>query len=338
MLTIDPWRPHNAEDWKEVRLFKQDVETDRKLRSELRKAENRERIAQCKLERLKERFDKLYEEISECQDELAVTKGECSALKKQVEIAQRERERASQEALMWRTQLFERMELLEDANQQLHAAEHELELAWERAGHANQSHQASHAELRKRDKERLTFELKIEELQKAQRETRDQANDLLEALTDAESAISSLQRSNDKYQRQVDGLKSLGASLTEKLTQLTEQRDKYRETASTVTDVLRLEREQNEHQQSEIERLKNELYEVKGQLIAYKLEADVRESRLAGEQKATERSTDKYGKFPSTESRIVQPIGGSLLSKATKTMTGWFKVSSGESDRDVSRN
>lgn len=317
-------------------MFKQDVETDRQIRSELRKAENRERIAQCKLERLKERFDKLYEEMADCQEELAVTRGQCSALRNQVEKAQQERERASQEALMWRTQLFERMELLEETNQQLHAAEHELELAWERVGQANLSHQTSHDELKRRDKERLAFEIKIEELQRAQRETRDQANDLLEALTDAESAISSLQRSNDRYQREVDGLKSLGASLTERLTALTEQSDKYRETASQALDELRLERDQNDHLQSEMERLKAELYEAKGKLISYKLEADVRESRQAGKEKASSRVSDKYGSFPSTESAIVKPASGSLLSKATKTMTGWFRV--GPSNSDISQN
>lgn len=310
-------------------MFKSETASDRSLRSELRKAENRERIAQCKLDRLKERFDRLYDEVSTSQKALESVRGECDELREQLAGVQSERDRASQEALMWRTQLFERMDLLEDAKRKLKAAEHELEVAWERAGQATIIHQSSHEELKKRDRERLVFELKIDELQKSQKETRDQANDLLEALTEAESAIASLQRNNAVYEREIDGLKSLGASLTEQLTKANQHVDKLKERNSSLYDELRLEKAHSEHLQSELELLKDKYYETKSQLVTMQMEADVRQMRKAGQEKSAVSHRDKFGDFPAVtkESPVARPIGRDVLSRATKKMSGWFRLS-----------
>lgn len=315
-------------------MFNTETDQDRLLRSELRKAENREKVAQCKLDRLKVRFDGLYDTVATCEEELQRSRAESQRLRDELEVARMQRDRASEESLMWRTQLFERMELLEESNQQLKAAEQELEEAWLRAGRATETHQTSHQELQKRDQERLAFELKIQELQRAERAAKDKTVDLLGAVTDAETAIQELQRSNDHYQREVDSLKSLGARLSEKLSKATKQSESYKETYVQTLDELKLERTQNEMLSAELSRLTDELYEVKGRLVTLQIESDVREIRKTGSEKAERPKADKFARFPSSESPAVRegkaiawkPAGSSLLSKAGKRMSGWFKI------------
>jgi predicted nucleic acid-binding Zn-ribbon protein len=307
-------------------LFRSEKNTDQHLKSELRKSENRERIAQYKLERLKSRFDKLSEDLDLCQDALRTSQEQCECLQQQAHQTQTEHERARQEALMWRTQLFERMELLEDTHQQLNAVEEELQVAWEKAGQATVNHQTSHQELQKRDREKMAFEIKIDELQRSQRESHQAAADLLSALTDAEGAIASLQRSNDMYQREADSLKSIGASLTEKLNRVTEQRDRSREKSSALEGELNFERSRSEFLERELEQLRTELFETKAQLVTHELEAEVREIRKAGGDKQVRAKETKYADFPVTESRVLVSRGRSILSRATKRMSGWFRL------------
>lgn len=279
----------------------------RNFRTDLRKAESRERIAVRKLDRLKERFERLQQEAEEAKQHLLQ--------------AEEERERASQEARMWKTQLFERMELLEQTKDRLNATEEQLEVAWERAGQATLMHQADHEELKRRDRERLTFELQIEELKRAQTETKGQADDLLLALTDAESAIVSLQRSNDLYQRESDGLKRIGASLTEQLNRSTEQLERQRDYSASLQAELQAEKVHTEHLRDEIQRLSDELYQTNDLLVSYQRESD----RLEGRAVVTAR-TQETPPAASTTTALVEQRGTGVLSRATRRMSGWFRL------------
>ena len=312
-----------------------EIETDRTLRTQLQKAENRERIAQCKLENLKSRFDRLYEEMSDFQGKLLDSREEIGVLRDQLTRVQLEKERVEQESAMWRSQLFERMELLDKTKAKLAEVTTELEETKSRAAYAKESHNTSHQELQRRDREKQVFELKIEKLQIAQKESKDQASDLLSALTDAERAIESLQRSNDYYQREIVGLKSIGASLTEQLTQLTLQRDGYKERLNTRVSELRAEKAETAHLLTEIERLKDELYETRSKLVTYQIESEVREIRKAGEEKSARAAEEKHKEFPSTECSVAKPEERSLISRASKTVSGWFRLSD---DSKPSRN
>lgn len=312
-----------------------ELETDRTVRAQLQKAENREKIAQCKLENLKNRFDRLYEEMSDFQCKLLDSREEVGLLRDELKRANLEKERIEQESAMWRAQLFERMELLDKTKAKLADVTLELEETKSRAAYATESHKTSHQELQRRDREKQVFELKIEELQVAQKESKDQAGDLLSALTDAERAIESLQRSNDFYQREIVGLKSIGASLTEQLTQLTLQRDGYKERLNTRVSELRTEKAESAHLLSEIERLKDELYETRSKLVTFQIESEVREIRKAGEEKSARAAEEKYGDFPSTESAVPKAEERSLLSRASKKVSGWFRLSD---ETEVSRN
>lgn len=316
--------------------MRSESEVDRNLRAELRKAENRERVAQCKLDRLKERFDKLYNDVACSQKALDNVNIECENLRRQLARAQEERERASQEALMWRTQLFERMELLETTKHQMRELEQTIELERERAEHAALVQRSSHEELKKRDRERLFFELRIEDLQKAEKEAREQANDLLEALTDAETAISDFQRANDRQEREIDGLKSLGASLSEQLRQTAGLLDQQKKHSLALREELRHEREQSALLLSEFERLKDSYSEVQERLTGLEQEIERGVLRRVGKEKAGIARREKLAEYPAAaaQAETQRIIGRDALSRATKKMTGWFRLS----DRDGSQN
>ena len=263
---------------KEVRLTT-DIVKGRSAEAMLKQAKNRERIAQRKLDRLKSRFDRV-------QDEMLNSRAECERLHDQLATLRLEKSHVEQEASMWRTQLFERMELLDQAKDRLSQMKQQLEALRAQAVYAQTTQKTSHQELRRRDRERKEFELKIEELESAQKHSRCETEEMLESLTDAKRAIDSLQRSNDYYQREIVGLKSIGASLTEKLTKVTQQRDRYQQRLNARGDELRLEQSQSNHLLEEVERLKDELYETRGKLMTYQIEDDVREIRQAGTEKA----------------------------------------------------
>lgn len=293
----------------------------------LRKANNRERIALCKLERLKARFDRLY-------DDLSMTQAECEGLKSELGCVKNEKSRLEQEAAMWRAQLFERMEILDQTRDQLGDLREENSRMREDVEKAQEAHRTNHKELKRRDRERKEFEQKIEELQMAERQSKDQSNELLDALTDANRAIDSLQRQNDYYQREIDGLKAIGASLTESLTKLTQQRDQYKHRLESRGDDLRLEQAQAENLLDEVERLKDELYETRCKLVTLQIEGEMKELRRAGAEKADRASEQKFADFPNAESAVIQePQPRSLLWRASKKVSGWFRISD-----DISSN
>jgi chromosome segregation ATPase len=312
---------------KEVRLTTEIVK-GRSSEAMLKQAMNRERIAHCKLDRLKSRFDRVQEEMLTSKNERDEFRDECERLREELAAMKEDKSRVEQEASMWRTQLFERMELLDQAKERLEQMKRQAEALRAKAVHAETTQSTSHQELKRRDRERKEFELKIEELESAQKHSRCETEEMLEALTDAKRAIDSLQRSNDYFQREIVGLKSIGASLTEKLTKVTQQRDRYKQRLNSRGDELRLEQGQSAHLLDEVERLKDELYETRGKLMTYQIEDDVREIRQAGTEKAQRAAEQKYADFPVTESVVgdtEEPK--SLLSKATKKVSGWFRLS-----------
>ena len=172
---------------KEVRLTT-DIVKGRSAEAMLKQAKNRERIAQRKLDRLKSRFDRV-------QDEMLNSRAECERLHDQLATLRLEKSHVEQEASMWRTQLFERMELLDQAKDRLSQMKQQLEALRAQAVYAQTTQKTSHQELRRRDRERKEFELKIEELESAQKHSRCETEEMLESLTDAKRAIDSLQLS-----------------------------------------------------------------------------------------------------------------------------------------------
>ncbi|MCA9778723.1 MAG: hypothetical protein KC800_18470 [Candidatus Eremiobacteraeota bacterium] len=294
----------------------------------LKKAQNRERIAQCKLERLKTRFDRLEHEKLGFKRQVEEIQDDCLRLAEELLTVKAEKSKLEQEASMWRTQLFERMELLDLARDQVAHLKTEKASLEEQAQQARETSLTSHQELKRRDRERKQYEMKIEELETAQKQSRDQTEEILEALTDAKRAIDSLQRSNDYYQREIVGLKSIGASVTEKLTKMTQQRDRYKQRLNARSEELRLEQDQSAHLLSEVERLKDELYEVRGKLMTYQIEDDVREIRQAGADKASRAAEQKFAELPIAESEVHETTEPrSLISRATKKVSGWFRIS-----------
>lgn len=296
--------------------------------SMLKQAQNREKIAQCKIERLKERFERTQDEILSLQTERDEFRDHCERLLERLASSEAEKARLEQESAMWRTQLFERMEMLDKAKEKVAQKEREIESLRTQAEQARETNQTSHQELKRRDRERKQFELKIEELETAHTRSRCETEEMLEALTDAKCAIDSLQRSNDYYQREIVGLKSIGASLTEKLTKMTQQRDRYKQRLNSRGDELRMEQDHSAHLLEEVERLKDELYEVRGKLMTYQIEDDVRDLRQAGLDKANRAVEQKYIEVPSVESSLAAPQEQrSLLSRASKKVSGWFRLS-----------
>ena len=294
----------------------------------LKKAQNRERIAQCKLERLKTRFDRLEHEKLGYKRQVEEIQDDCLRLAEELLTVKAEKSKLEQESSMWRTQLFERMELLDLARDQVAHLKTEKASLEEQAQQARETSLTSHQELKRRDRERKQYEMKIEELETAQKQSRDQTEEVLEALTDAKRAIDSLQRSNDYYQREIVGLKSIGASITEKLTKMTQQRDRYKQRLNARSEELRLEQDQSSHLLSEVERLKDELYEVRGKLMTYQIEDDVREIRQAGADKASRAAEQKFAELPVAESEVHETTEPrSLISRATKKVSGWFRIS-----------
>ena len=323
---------------KEVTVLQSEQNGEKELQQELKRAENRERIAQCKLEHLKVRFDKLYNELAVCQDRLDAQQADNRELNEKLVVTQSECSRAVEEALMWRTQLFERMELLETTQRELQDREQELEMARKQVDQAALHHRINHEELQKRDRERVAFEIKISEIQKTEHQARQQVDDVLAALTDAEAAIASLQRSSDLYQREADSLKSIGASLAEKLNRASEQNRLFSEKLTAVEDELASERERSGQLTDEVDRLKSELFEAKRQIVTLELQNNAQELQKTGDSKAAFTNKEKYAEFPAAESRVRRSGGRSILSRATKTMSGWFRLDDSDHGVGMSNN
>lgn len=320
---------------KELRLFRSESKPSPSLKSKLRKSENRTRIAECKLDRLKSRFDRMHDDLFESQDKLNAAERRCEQLKGTIKAIEQERDRKEQEAVMWRSQLFERMSKLDRKDQEFDSLADELERMKGEVEQAQAIHQATHQELQRRDRQKLDFESQIEEFERSKLQAQDERLELLDALTGAESAIASLQRANDLYQREVDGLKSIGASLTEKLSDLSESRDHFKEKYTSAQDELLLVKSHNEHLTEELERLRDELYETKGKLLTAQLSTDAGTIRKLSLKKSN--SSEKYAEFPHRESRVMKPEGRSLLSRATKKMTGWFRLSNSKETLPLSK-
>ena len=301
----------------------------RSLEAMLKKVQNSEKIALCKLDRLKARFDRVEHEKTAYQRQIEEIQDDCLRLAEELLAVKAEKARVEQESSMWRTQLFEKMELMDQARDQLAGLQNEKSALEEQAEQARATHQTSHLELQRRDRERKEYQLKIQELELARQASQGQTEEMLEALADAKRAIDSLQRSNDYYQREIVGLKSIGASLTEKLTKVTQQRDRYKQRLNSRGDELNLEQDLSTHLLAEVERLKDELYEVRGKLVTYQIEDDVREIRQAGAEKSQRAGEQKvFTELPAVESVVSEALEPrSLLSRATKKVSGWFNIS-----------
>ena len=114
----------------------------------LKKAQNRERIAECKLERLKARFDRLEHEKLAYKIQVEEIQDDCLRLAEELLAVKAEKARVEQEASMWRTQLFERMELLDLARDQVAHLKNEKQNLEEQAKQAKENNlKSSSAEI-----------------------------------------------------------------------------------------------------------------------------------------------------------------------------------------------
>lgn len=124
----------DREDAKLLRIdTNTNINTDRKMKAELIRARNREKIAQSKLACLKARYQKLQDEMSCCKSAMLANHHHCEALRKRAEEAMMAEAEACKEAEAWKAKAFEKMDELEMALGQVQLLEQELELAWARS-------------------------------------------------------------------------------------------------------------------------------------------------------------------------------------------------------------
>lgn len=305
------------------------------LETQLRKSQNRETIAQRKLENLKSRFERLNEEHSELHSELKASRAESLRIREQLIAARVEKEHLAQESAMWRSQLFERMEMQDKTKAELESVRRELKDTQERLARAVETHQTNHEELKRRDREKQNYRAQLDSLKAAHQESKEQEEELLTALFDAEQAIRSLQRSNDFHQREIAGLRTIGAGLTENLGRVAQQCDYFKERWESTQAELHTEKVESEQLLAEIEQLKNELFDAHSRLTTFQLEAEMRELRRVGTEKSVRATEEKFAELPAKE--CVTPDGGtsgSFLRRASKKVSGWFRFD----DQHISSN
>ena len=93
-----------------MNLLNLEVDTDRKLKSELVRARNREKIAQSKLNCLKARFEGVVDELSGCKAALLASHYHLDALQKRLDEALMAEAQTREELEAWKAKAFEKMD------------------------------------------------------------------------------------------------------------------------------------------------------------------------------------------------------------------------------------
>lgn len=291
------------------------------LDTDLVKAKAREQVAARKLERLKERYDKL-KAITDTQLEKHAGEREKSdgrlqdALQENAELVARCKG-LQDEAAMWKAQLFEQLDRLDAKQLDFQTVQTELaETQWQ-----------------------------LVELMEAERHRAETA------LAQSIGEIDRLQKELVGSKARVDGLKNLGTCLAAKLDRATAQRKVLQRDHARLSEVAEMRANLLDIKDDEIEALKADLFAARGQLLSHKLDSqswDTLKSALGEEptdqpealtsawdaahviapdfalpRRAEGRRQLKLAAMPEQSSPITE-----LPKKLFKTVGSWFKLNS----------
>jgi hypothetical protein len=293
---------------------------------ELIKANAREQVANRKLDRLKERFEKL-KVVSEAQLDKHAAEREKHDRRMQASLAENAELQSrckslQDEAAMWKAQLFEQLDRL-DAKQ----AEF-LEMQGELA-------QAQWQFVELVDQERAEAQI---------------------AQAQSQAQVVSLQKELVSMQSRVEGLKTMGSCLNAKLERATAQRRVLQREHARLSELAEMRASLLEIKDDEVERLKADLFEARRQILSHRLDSQSWDSLKAGlgddqdglpaqawdvahviadtvvaplpvaPRKGEGRRQLKLAALPAASSpeATVSPKG--LLQRASKTLGGWFKL------------
>lgn len=298
------------------------------LEKELIKAKAREQVCQRKLDRLKERFEKLHSEVETITEKFAIEREKLEVRLQKKDLQKKKFavrcKTLQDEAVMWKSQLFEQMDRLEEQQTDFMAVRTELaEAQWQLVELV--------------ESERSQREL---DLAKSQAESLQ----LRKALTDSRA--------------QSDGLRNMGTCLAAKLEKAISQRKVLQREHIRLTELAEERGLLLDQRDAEVEALKAQLFEARGQLLTHQLESEtwpvlkagleepvsleelaeewdleetappieVEEAVLVG--RSAERRSVKLAVLPS-QSSTADSIGPrQLFHRASKTVGGWFKIGS----------
>lgn len=295
------------------------------LEKELIKAKAREQVSQRKLDRLKERFEKLQAE-GEAQSDRWNAERERWENKLQKLDHQKKKlavrcKTLQDEAGMWKSQLFEQMDRLEEQRADFTSVRAELtEAQWQL--------------------------VELVEAERTQREIE---------LAKAQAETFELRRELTAARAQADGLRNVGSCLTAKLEKAVAQRKVLQREHIRLSELVEERTSLLEQRDQEIEALKMALFEARGQILTHRLESETWPVLAAGlhhEAPAEESQEDwefeetplsalgsslelhpsrerrplKLAAFPSASSSVTAVGARQLLHRAGKTVGGWFKL------------
>jgi chromosome segregation ATPase len=295
------------------------------LDQELVKAKAREQVASRKLDRLKDRYEKL-KVITDTHFE--THSGEREKLEQRLQQSQAQIQELSarcqslqDEAAMWKSQLFDQLDRSDAKHQEFLTLQTELaEAQWQMVELINE-------ERTRCETERAKSEVQVDLLGK----------ELIAARA------------------RVDGLKNLGTCLTAKLERATAQRKVLQREHARLAEQAEARAQLLESKDDEIEELRVQLFEARRQILTQRLDSQswevlkeglasepapqpavqkwevahlVAESPLQAPRKPEGRRQLKLAPIPSAQSSGVLKTPRQLFQRATKTMGGWFKLGS----------
>lgn len=211
---------------------------------ELIKAKAREQVASRKLDRLKERYDKLkvltetqLQKQSGEREKLEQSLHESLALNEELSLRCKS---LQDEASMWKAQLFEQLDRLDHKHDEFLSLQTELSQAqWQMV-------------------ELVNHERTLCETERAK----------------SEAQVDSLQKELTAARARVDGLKNMGTCLAAKLDRATAQRDVLQREHARLVEQGETQELLLESKDEEITELRNQLFEARGQLLTQRLASD----------------------------------------------------------------
>jgi chromosome segregation ATPase len=294
------------------------------LDKELIKAKAREQVASRKLDRLKDRYEKLkvitdtqFESHSGERQLLELRLSESLALNEWLESRCKN---LQDEAAMWKAQLFEQLDRLDQKHLDLQTLQTELaEAQWQMVELVNE-------ERTRCETERAKSEIQVDLLQK----------ELVAARA------------------RVDGLKNLGVCLTARLERATAQRKVLQREHARLAEQAEARAQLLEAKDDEIEELRVQLFEARRQILSHRLESDswdalkqglpqletpapavewdvahlVAETAQQAPRKSEGRRQLKLAPMPEPAPLNPLLVPRQLLARASKTLGGWFKLGS----------
>lgn len=248
---------------------------------ELTKAKTREQVAYRKLDRLKERYDKLKlitdsELMRHAEEQAAIHKHHEDTLIENEELKARCQSLAD-EAAMWKAQLFDQLDRLDDKQ----------------------------AELTTQQQDFYALQSELAEAQWQLVELVDLERSRAEAdLARAQVAIDDLSKELVAEKARVDGLKNLGTCLAAKLERATAQRKVLQREHARLFTLAEQRTELLKAKDDELAEIQNELFEARRQLLSYRIET----SSWDGLKESLAQPAASYTQAEATSFESVDPI------------------------------